>query len=318
MASDRKTEWTPAGGEGCFATRYVPGSKDAVHPASCAPPKKPVRKRPPLDPGQYAQGVLDSDRTLLGRAITLVESNAPRHLDAAQEMLKILLPHTGNSVRLGITGYPGAGKSTFIEALGNHLCDAGHKVAVLAVDPTSSLSRGSILGDKTRMERLTRRPEAFIRPSPSGGGLGRSGPQKPGDDPGLRGGRLRRDSGGDGGRGPERGHGPLHGGFFSFGDDSRGRRRTAGHKARHHGIGRRHPDQQGRQRQQNPGRAGQGRAGDGLALSAALHPRLGDQGAHRQFTQRKRHPRRLVHGWSGSWRTPGSPACSGKGAGARP
>ena len=169
---DRKTEWTPEGGEGCFATRYVPGSKDSVHPASCAPPKKPVRKRPPLDPAAFARGVLAADRTLLGRAITLVESNAPRHLDAAQEMLKILLPHTGKSVRLGITGFPGAGKSTFIEALGNHLCDLGKKVAVLAVDPTSSLSKGSILGDKTRMERLTRRPEAFIRPSPSGGVLG--------------------------------------------------------------------------------------------------------------------------------------------------
>ena len=173
MADDqRKTEWTPANGEGCFATSYVPGKKGTGHPASCAPPKKPVRKRPPVNPAGLAEGVLAGDRTMLGRAITLVESNAPRHLDSAQEMLKMLLPQTGGSVRIGITGFPGAGKSTFIEALGNHLCDLGHKVAVLAVDPTSSLSRGSILGDKTRMEKLSRRPEAFIRPSPSGGVLG--------------------------------------------------------------------------------------------------------------------------------------------------
>jgi LAO/AO transport system kinase len=108
----------------------------------------------------------------MARAMTLVESNAPAHQDRAQEMLSRLMPHTGGSVRVGITGYPGAGKSTFIEALGNQLCDRDRRVAVLAVDPTSSLTKGSILGDKTRMENLCRRPEAFIRPSPSGGVLG--------------------------------------------------------------------------------------------------------------------------------------------------
>lgn len=118
------------------------------------------------------QGVLSGDRTRLGRAITLVESNAPAHFAQAQEVLRLLLPHAGRSVRLGITGVPGAGKSTLIEALGSHLTRQGHRVAVTAVDPTSSRTGGSILGDKTRMERLSADPNAFIRPSPSGGVLG--------------------------------------------------------------------------------------------------------------------------------------------------
>jgi LAO/AO transport system kinase len=118
------------------------------------------------------QGVLAGDRTILGRTITLVESNAPAHFETAQEVLRQLLPHTGNSIRVGITGVPGAGKSTFIEALGRMLCQREHKVAVLAVDPSSSITRGSILGDKTRMEELSREPNAFIRPSPTSGTLG--------------------------------------------------------------------------------------------------------------------------------------------------
>ncbi|MEZ4590078.1 MAG: methylmalonyl Co-A mutase-associated GTPase MeaB [Chloroflexota bacterium] len=120
----------------------------------------------------FVQGVLAGDRVLLARTITLVESNAPRHFEQAQEVLAQLLPHTGQSVRVGITGVPGAGKSTLIETLGLKLVQAGHKVAVLAVDPTSSISKGSILGDKTRMERLTREEKAFVRPSPTGGMLG--------------------------------------------------------------------------------------------------------------------------------------------------
>ena len=118
------------------------------------------------------EGVLSGDRTCLGRAITLVESNAPAHFAQAQEVLRLLLPHAGHSVRVGITGVPGAGKSTFIEALGSHLTSLGHRVAVTAVDPTSSRTGGSILGDKTRMERLSADGNAFIRPSPSGGVLG--------------------------------------------------------------------------------------------------------------------------------------------------
>ncbi|OIR07369.1 putative GTPase [mine drainage metagenome] len=109
---------------------------------------------------------------ILGRAITLIESNAPAHQEQAQELLAKLLPHTGKSRRVGITGIPGAGKSTFIEAFGCHLTDLGRRVAVLAVDPSSSVHGGSILGDKVRMEKLATRPHAFIRPSPSGGSLG--------------------------------------------------------------------------------------------------------------------------------------------------
>ena len=120
----------------------------------------------------FVQGVLAGDRVLLARTITLVESNAQHHFEQAQEVLGKLLPHTGQSIRVGITGVPGAGKSTLIETLGLKLVQAGHKVAVLAVDPTSSISKGSILGDKTRMEMLTREQNAFVRPSPTGGMLG--------------------------------------------------------------------------------------------------------------------------------------------------
>lgn len=116
--------------------------------------------------------LLDSDRMFLSKAITLIESNAPRHEKAAGELLQRLLPHTGNSIRIGITGVPGAGKSTFIESFGLMLCNLGHHVAVLAVDPSSAVRGGSILGDKTRMEQLSKHPNAFIRPSPSGGTLG--------------------------------------------------------------------------------------------------------------------------------------------------
>jgi LAO/AO transport system kinase len=119
-----------------------------------------------------AEGVLAGARRPLAKAITLIESIRPEHQQRARALLDRLLPHTGNSIRLGITGVPGAGKSTFIEALGLHLIAAGHRVAVLAVDPSSSVTGGSILGDKTRMEQLCQRPEAFIRPSPSSGSLG--------------------------------------------------------------------------------------------------------------------------------------------------
>lgn len=119
-----------------------------------------------------AAGVLAGDRRSLARAITLVESSRADHREAAESLLEAVLPHTGDAVRLGISGAPGVGKSTFIEALGTHVTRLGEQLAVLAVDPSSKRSGGSILGDKTRMEQLAREPLAFIRPSPSGGTLG--------------------------------------------------------------------------------------------------------------------------------------------------
>ena len=122
----------------------------------------------------YVGGVLAGDRALLARAITLIESNSPAHQEMAQEVLQKLQLQQKHvdSVRVGITGPPGVGKSTFIEAFGCELCNQGRRVAVLAIDPSSSLSRGSILGDKTRMERLSLEPNCYIRPSPAGGTLG--------------------------------------------------------------------------------------------------------------------------------------------------
>ncbi|HSN15932.1 MAG TPA: methylmalonyl Co-A mutase-associated GTPase MeaB, partial [Anaeromyxobacteraceae bacterium] len=119
-----------------------------------------------------ADGVLAGQRRALAKAITLVESTRADHQERAQHLLNALLPKTGRAIRLGISGVPGAGKSTFIEALGVWLIERGHRLAVLAVDPSSTVSGGSILGDKTRMEQLAQREEAFIRPSPSAGSLG--------------------------------------------------------------------------------------------------------------------------------------------------
>ena len=129
-------------------------------------------KRADLSVAEYVQGVVSGDRAKLARAITLIESRNPEHQKLAQETLLALLPRTGKSLRVGISGLPGAGKSTFIDAFGTMLTAQGHKVAVLAVDPTSSRTGGSILGDKTRMARLSQDENAFIRPSPTGGTLG--------------------------------------------------------------------------------------------------------------------------------------------------
>jgi len=119
-----------------------------------------------------AERLLDGDRRALAKAITLVESTRVDHGEQAAMLLEQIMPHTGNSIRLGVSGAPGVGKSTFIESLGNALTEWGHKVAVLAVDPTSAVSGGSILGDKTRMETLSVNPKAFVRPSPAGRTLG--------------------------------------------------------------------------------------------------------------------------------------------------
>ncbi len=132
----------------------------------------PIATRRRLSVDELVAGVLAGDRPVIARAITLVESTNPDHHDAARELIRALRPHSGNSVRVGITGVPGAGKSTFINALGVRLIEQGHKVAVLAVDPSSSRTGGSILGDRTRMADLTAHDSAFVRPSPSGGQLG--------------------------------------------------------------------------------------------------------------------------------------------------
>ncbi len=133
---------------------------------------KPVLRRRELSLDDYVAGVRAGDRAILGRAISLVESNVQAHQALAQEVLTKLLPFTGGARRVGISGVPGAGKSTFIEALGQNLTRNGHRVAVLAVDPTSERTKGSILGDKTRMVNLSQDLNAFIRPSPSSGSLG--------------------------------------------------------------------------------------------------------------------------------------------------
>jgi LAO/AO transport system kinase len=130
------------------------------------------RPRRELTADEYVAGARAGDRAILARTLTLIESSNPRHQAVAEEVLTRLLPHTGGSIRVGITGAPGAGKSTFIEALGLHLVRRGLRVAVLAVDPSSGVSGGSILGDKTRMSRLATEPAAYIRPSPSAGTLG--------------------------------------------------------------------------------------------------------------------------------------------------
>ena len=125
-----------------------------------------------IDVAELTKGVLDGKRGVLARAITLVESKRADHRAKAQELLIELLPKSGNAIRVGITGVPGVGKSTFIDALGTTLTEKGHRVAVLAVDPSSTRTGGSILGDKTRMARLSASDDAFIRPSPSSGTLG--------------------------------------------------------------------------------------------------------------------------------------------------
>lgn len=174
----KKPEWVPEGDNSGFACRVMEGVEaghDGISAYRSQPPDPATSRvvhRPSFTAKDYAQGVLAGNRAMLGRTITLVESNAAQHIDQAQEVLQLLLPHTGNSIRVGITGVPGVGKSSFIETFGCYLLEQGHRVAVLAVDPSSSISGGSILGDKTRMERLSRDERCFIRPSPAGKTLG--------------------------------------------------------------------------------------------------------------------------------------------------
>lgn len=176
MDSERRTpEWIPENADkSVFTTSVMSGvslRKDATADETVS--TRPRPKRRVLSDDELRAGVLAGDRTVLAQAITLVESNNPEHFERAQKLLTSVLPATGNSFRIGITGVPGAGKSSFIETFGTMLCDKKNKrVAVLAVDPSSSRTGGSVLGDKTRMENLSRRANAFIRPSPSGCVLG--------------------------------------------------------------------------------------------------------------------------------------------------
>jgi len=169
-------DWVPENAGSEFAIRIVKGvesgSKEPLSPSfSKSETKLQVKsKQPGVE--ELIEGVLKGDRTLLARTITLIESNSPNHTAKAQQVLKSIWPYSGKSLRIGITGVPGAGKSTLIEVLGVNLINKGHKVAVLAVDPSSTVTKGSILGDKTRMEKLSRETNCFIRPSPSSGTLG--------------------------------------------------------------------------------------------------------------------------------------------------
>ena len=139
-------------------------------PEADAPRRRPTAGT--LDLADYVKGVLDGNRSVIAKAVTLLESTRDDHRELASRLLVELVPHSGAARRVGITGVPGAGKSTFIDALGTKLTREGHKVAVLAVDPSSTRTGGSILGDKTRMSRLSIDPNAFVRPSPSAGTLG--------------------------------------------------------------------------------------------------------------------------------------------------
>lgn len=170
-------EWHEEDKADRFATRVVSGAVGSVTPenspsGTLSLGSAKTRKRRKLTLEDYLEGFEKRDKTVFARAITLIESRADADRDLSQELIQHLLPKSGESIRLGFTGIPGAGKSTLIDTLGFYLCEQGHHIAVLAIDPSSRLSGGSILGDKTRMEKLVGHPNAFIRPSPSGGVLG--------------------------------------------------------------------------------------------------------------------------------------------------
>ncbi len=168
----RLPEWSPPSGGDAFASEIREGIARSS-PISGRPSGAPARAARSIpEPAELAAAVKEGDRGALARAITLVESRNPAHEAPAARLLQDLLDRSGNSIRIGITGVPGAGKSTLIESFGLYLCNEGRRVAVLAVDPSSVRTGGSILGDKTRMEELARHRNAFIRPSPTSGALG--------------------------------------------------------------------------------------------------------------------------------------------------
>ena len=202
------------------------------------------RKR--FAPEEYAKSILEGDRIMLSRAITLIESKLPSDVALAEKVLELILPHTGNSLRVGITGVPGVGKSTFIESFGGLITGMGKKLAVLTIDPSSQRSKGSILGDKTRMESLANDPMAYIRPSASGSTLG-------GVNDKTRETMLLCEAAGfevifmnRSEWGGARDHGRRYNGLFPAVDACRRRRRTSGHKKRYNGNGRCDSYNQGR------------------------------------------------------------------------
>lgn len=176
MAEERKLpEWAPPGGGAGFTSHVMKGVEGGHEGmpgvASKGNPRTPAKRRK-LSIEELANGIRSGNKTMLARAITLIESNSIRHQEESQQLLDSLMDRTGKALRIGITGVPGAGKSTTIDTFGSMLCEQGHRVAVLAVDPSSSVTKGSILGDKTRMEKLIQQESAFVRPSPTGGCLG--------------------------------------------------------------------------------------------------------------------------------------------------
>ena len=166
--------------------------------------------RKALSAQDYVEGILKGNVTILGQAVTLVESTLPHHQQIAQEVIEKCLPYAGNSVRIGISGVPGAGKSTSIDEFGIHVLNTyGGRLAVLAIDPSSERTKGSILGDKTRMEKLSVHPDSFIRPSPSAGSLG--GVARKTRETIILCSRIRQDIRGDGGCGAKRNSLPFDG-----------------------------------------------------------------------------------------------------------
>ena len=162
-----------------FEREYIDTHHDSALNVTAGVEDQPIvnpyfvrKKRRTITTDEYVDGILRGDITILSQAITLIESNNPTHYAQAQEIIERCLPYSGKSIRIGITGVPGAGKSTFIEAIGGMVASLRHRLAVLAIDPSSERSGGSILGDKTRMESISSNPDIFIRPSPSAGSLG--------------------------------------------------------------------------------------------------------------------------------------------------